>query len=250
MKEMFDEVLDSFENEDIRKFMEEKCIPTIPDWFWVAPAASSGRFHPRTSLGEGGLARHTVSLCRFLNYMLEVELIRNQFTSRERDLLRVAGLMHDTRKSGSQEDYEQNKMTKFDHPLLAARVVADLDGLPREEILLVAKTIAAHMGQFNTSNKAPGITLPKPANKYELIVHLADYISSRKDVDMRFDMMPEYKEVEATAPPDINTWRFTFGKHAGKTIPEILKEDPQYIRWAKENMTKEPAKTLLGGLKL
>ena len=104
-KEIFNEIIDTIENEDLKEFMVSKCMPTSPDWFWEAPAASSGRFHPKTSLGEGGLARHTVAMCRILNYMFEIESIYNNYKSRERDLMRIAGLMHDSRKSGSQDDY-------------------------------------------------------------------------------------------------------------------------------------------------
>lgn len=246
---IFDEVIETFENEDIKEFFVNKCMPTIPDWFWIAPAASSGMFHPKTSLGEGGLSRHTVALCRILNYMFELEMIRDQFTSRERDLLRISGLMHDTRKSGTQEDYEKNKQTKFDHPLQAANVIRDLNGLPKEEIDLIARVISAHMGQFNTSKKMPDVILPKPKDKYELIVHLADYICSRKDVEIQVGMQAEYKtsksENKPEPLPDINSWKFTFGKYSGKTIPEIAAIDQGYIRWAKENMEKEPARTLL-----
>ena len=224
----------------------ENLQKTIEPWFWEAPAASSGMHHPKTSLGEGGLARHTVALSRILNYMLEVESIAKHFTSRERDLLRVAGMMHDTRKSGTQEDYEKNRHTKFDHPLQAAEVIRGLDGLPKNEIELIAHVIESHMGQFNTHKNYPNIILPKPEDKYQIIVHLADYICSRKDVEVQVGSAPEYKkEKKDTTPPDINTWRFDFGKHNGKTIPEVYEIDRGYIRWAKSNMEKEPARSLL-----
>ena len=237
-KEIFNEIIDTIENEDLKEFMVNKCMPTIPDWFWEAPAASSGRFHPKTSLGEGGLARHTVALCRILNYMFEIESIYNNYKSRERDLMRIAGLMHDTRKSGSQEDYDQNKQTKFNHPLLAAEVVKNLDGIDNSEKELLCGIIASHMGQFNTSKKYPDIVLPKPKNKYETMVHIADYLSSRKDIEVQIDIPAERK-------PDINTWRFDFGKYVGKTIPEVKEIDSSYLMWAKDNLKKQPLITLL-----
>ena len=45
--------------------------------------------------------------------------------------------------------------------------------------------------------------------------------------------------------PDIDTYVITFGKHSGKTLPQIVEVDPGYISWAKENMTREPVRTLL-----
>lgn len=259
MKEVFDEAIATFENDDIRKFAS-KCTEKVDPWFWIAPAASSGMHHPVTSLGEGGLSRHVVSVVRFLNYILEPESINCQFNSRERDLMRLAALFHDIKKSGNQEDYEKNKSTKFDHPLLAAEFIRSMnDGdLPEDEIELCAKIIETHMGQFNTSAKS-SITLPKPENKYQILVHVCDYISSRKDIEVRTDMLPEYKD-EATMNrmpkeavsklPTVDTYTFDFGKHLGKTIPEIAEVDPGYIRWAKENMTREPARTLLKNFSL
>ena len=234
MKKIFDEVLLTFENEDIRQFFEEKCIPTIPEYWESVPASSSGKYHSRISLGEGGLMRHTLALVRILNYMFEVDSVAQNFTSRERDLLRVAGLMHDSRKSGTQEEYEKNKHTKFDHPLQAAEVVRNLkDGtIPDEEVELIAHTIEAHMGQFNTSKREPDIILPKPEDKYQIIVHLADYIVSRRDVELLFDDI--YKPKNNVDDVDPYDFEVHFKKHYGLTWPEIEEIDPGYIDWAKD----------------
>lgn len=237
------EIIDSIENEDIRQFIKNQCFPVIPLYVAHAPASSSGKYHPKYALGDGGLVRHTVAVVRFLNHFFEIECIRNQFTSRERDLLRVAGLMHDSRKSGSQEDYEKNKYTKFDHPLLAANVIRTLEGLPKEEIGLIAHAVESHMGQWNTDKRNPDVVLPKPKDKYQIFLHLADYLASRKDIELLFDNEIPVSEPEPL--PDINTWKFDFGKYAGKTIPEVKAENPGYIHWAKENMNKEPARSLL-----
>ena len=242
MENIFDEILATFENDDLKDFFVNKCIPTIPDYWYHAPASSSGMFHSPISLGDGGLMRHTLALVRILNYMFEVEVVKNQYTSRERDLLRIAGLMHDTRKSGSQEEYNENKQTKFDHPLKAAKIIYSLDGIDEAEKKLICQVIARHMGVFNTSKRMPDVILPIPQNKYDARVHLCDYIVSRKDIEMKFDSkyMGEPEPI-----PDINDYKFDFGKHSGKTIPEVYAIDPGYIHWAKHNMEKEPARSLL-----
>lgn len=241
---IFDEIFLSIENEDIKKFAA-KCCDEIEPWFWEVGASSSGKYHPDYALGFNGLARHTVAVVRFLNHMFNVESIGSQFTSRERDCLRVAAMMHDSRKSGSQKDFERSKYTKFNHPLLAADLIRGIDGLPKAEIELIAHAIESHMGQWNTDKRNPDVVLPKPEDRYQIILHLADYLASRKDIEVKFEApIPERKEVA----PDVNTWKFTFGKYSGKTIPEVLKIDPGYIKWAKKNMEKEPAKTLLKGI--
>jgi len=250
-KTIFESILNTFENEDIKKFAES-CLDAAPAYWHKVPASSTGKYHPDYALDDGGLARHTVALDRFLNHMFEVESIGSQFTSRERDLLRVAGLAHDMLKSGTQEEYEHSKWTRFDHPLLAARFIQTIDGLSKEEKIFIGMAISSHMGQWNTDKRHPDIVLPKPESKYQIILHLADYLASRKDIEMKFDNYSvEHKsETQTKELPDIATWRFDFGKHDGKTIKEAYEVDPGYIRWAKANMTKEPARSLLATFNL
>lgn len=242
MKEIFDEILATFENEDIKTFAT-KCIDAAPEYWHSVPSSSTGKYHPQYALGDGGLVRHTLALVRILNHMFGVESIANQFTSRERDLLRTAGIAHDMMKSGTQEDYEKSKYTKFDHPLLAARMVYDMDGLDKDERKYIATAISSHMGAFNTDKRHPNIVLPKPQDKSQIILHLADYLASRKDIEIKFDNLPDTKE----ELPDINTWIVRFGKYkdAGLTLPQIAEKDPGYIAWAKNNVSIEPAKSLL-----
>mgnify|MGYP002069840585 FL=1 len=237
---IFDSILNTIENEDIRYFAEQ-CIETIPDYFWEVGASSTGKYHPQYALGELGLARHTCALVRFLNHILSVDCFANKFTSREKDLMRVAGMMHDTRKSGDDEAYAKNKFTKFDHPLLAANEIRTLIGfISEEELKLVATTIESHMGQWNTDKRSK-VVLPLPKNKYQKMLHLADYLASRKDIEALFDGF----ETPKKEIPPLDEYILTFGKHNGEKIVDVAKSDPDYIRWAKENMTREPVKTLL-----
>lgn len=235
---IFDSLLATFENEDIKNFAKE-CIETIPDYFWKVGASSTGKYHPEYALGDLGLARHTCALVRFLNHFFSVDCYRNDFTSRERDLLRVAGIMHDSRKSGNDDDFLKNKFTRFTHPLLAANEIRAIIGfIPPEEVEFVATAIESHMGQWCTDKRSNEV-LPLPKNKYQKILHLADYLASRKDIEVLF------KDEEKAAPLDINTYVMPFGKYKGRTLPEIASVDNGYISWAKENMTREPVKTLL-----
>lgn len=237
---IFDSILNTIENEDI-KYFAEQCIETIPDYFWEVGASSTGKYHPQYALGELGLARHTCALVRFLNHILSVDCFGSKFTSREKDLMRVAGMMHDTRKSGDDEVYAKNKFTKFDHPLLAADEIRTLIGfISEEELELVATTIESHMGQWNTDKRSK-VVLPLPENKYQKMLHLADYLASRKDIEVLFDGF----EIPKKEIPPLDEYILTFGKHNGEKLVDVAKSDPDYIRWAKENMTREPVRTLL-----
>lgn len=240
---IFDSILNTIENEDIRHFAEE-CIETIPDYFWEVGASSTGKYHPQYALGELGLARHTCALVRFLNHILNVDCFGDKFTSREKDLMRVAGMMHDTRKSGDDADYAKNKYTKFDHPILAANEIRSLIGfISPEELEIVATTIESHMGQWNT-DKRSSVVLPLPTNKYQKMVHLADYLASRKDIEVLFDGF----EVPKKEVIKLEDYVLNFGKHSGEKLVDVAQSDPSYISWAKENMSREPIKSLLAQL--
>lgn len=237
---IFDSILNTIENEDIRCFAEQ-CIGTIPDYFWEVGASSTGKYHPQYALGELGLARHTCALIRFLNHILNVECFGAKFTSREKDLMRVAGMMHDTRKSGDDEAYRKNKYTKFDHPLLAANEVRTVVGfIPDEELEMVANMIESHMGAWNT-DKRSSVVLPLPENRYQKMIHLADYLASRKDIEVLFNGF----ETPKNEIPKLDDYVLTFGKYNGKKLIDVAKIDADYISWAKKNINKEPVRSLL-----
>lgn len=244
-KNLLIEMVSSFETDEIREFAKF-CIKNAPKYWFHVPASSTGKYHPKFSLGDGGLLRHEAAVLRLLNHMFMVESIASDFTSRERDLLRVAAIIHDMWKSGTQEDYEKSKWTKFDHPLIAADHVRNMVGLPSEDLEFIAHAVESHMGQWNTDKRHPDIELPKPSDKYQKILHLADYLASRKDINMDFDGI-EIPESEPEPLPDINTWIVKFGKYKdeGLTIPQLAEKYPGYFRWAQKNVTIEPAKTML-----
>ena len=106
-KKILKEYFDSVQDENVKKFMEQ-CVETIPEYWFFAPASSTGKYHPNYALGEGGLMRHTIALLRFFNRLVRNNMYGSVFTDREMDLLRVACLMHDTRKSGTDEEFAVN----------------------------------------------------------------------------------------------------------------------------------------------
>jgi hypothetical protein len=174
---------------------------------------------------------------------LELEQYGSKLSSRERDLIRLAGFIHDGRKSGSQEDYESSKYTKFNHPVLMADVVRSFGGkyLSNEEIELVADTVSKHMGQWNVDSKT-NFELPKPNNKYARMVHTADFLASRKCLTMDFDnYVSERVEI-----PDLATFVLPFGnKHKGELLVDIAKNDPSYIDWMRREVRREPFISLI-----
>lgn len=158
----------------------------LPDYIWHVGASSTGKYHPAYSLGEGGLIRHMIATQTFLNHIISLE--QYGFSEREKDLMRVAALFHDGLKSGSQEEFEEDKYTKHDHPMLMGKHIMSYEGkcaLDKQELAYIANCIASHMGEWTTSRRSD-VVLPKPVTLYQQIVHLADFLASRKDLEVLF----------------------------------------------------------------
>ena len=232
-KKLVEPILSTIKNDDIREFAEV-LLDGLPDYIWHVGASSTGKYHPAYSLGEGGLMRHQIAVVRFLNFFFELEQYNTKFTDREMDLMRVAGWIHDGRKSGEQADYEKSKYTRFDHPIQMANVVRSYEGkyLNHSELEFIATCISSHMGQWSTDRKS-GVVLPKPMNAYQEFIHLADYLASRKDLTMTFDVY----EQQPSKPINVNLDEYVvgFGKFKGVKIVDAYKQDKSYFMWLKEN---------------
>ena len=231
-------ILNTFENEDIKTFAIE-VMNNLPSYIWNVGASSTAKYHPSYTVGQYGLIKHSIAVVRFINFFFELEQYNKVFDSRQRDLLRLAALTHDGRKSGSQEDYENNKHTKFNHPLLMAKEYMsykDKGFLPENELKFIASSIGKHMGQWNTDKRSDTV-LPKPNDQASELLHLADYLASRKCLNMSFD---EYDfPIEL---PDLSEYRISFGKHSGQLLTEIPKD---YLKWLIGTDLKEPLKSLV-----
>ena len=163
----------------------EVLLNELPDYFYEIPASSTGKYHPKFALGEGGLVRHTKVAVRIAYEIIKTQSIGNVFTDDEKDLLLISLMLHD----GLKEGFPKEKYTKFDHPILAANFVKDkanLTELTSEEVKLISTNISSHMGEWNKSDYSD-ITLPLPKNKYQKMVHMCDLLASRKFINVEFD---------------------------------------------------------------
>ena len=168
-------------------------IELIPEYFWKEAASSSGKHHPEYGLGEGGLARHSLMVYRWLKMLIEAN---EQDMSKFVPGMVMACLFHDCCKRGMPDKIDLEH-TAFEHPLLGAKFVLDnaekfaqenkalLDDTIEDEdafkqnIAVAVSCIETHMGKFNTS-KHSEVVLPRPKTAIQYMVHLADYIASRK----------------------------------------------------------------------
>jgi len=183
--ESFSQELELILNPTIKEFAT-KAIQTLPDYLWEVGASSTGKYHPEYTLGKGGLIKHIRATIRILVELFRMEMF-NYFSSEEKDLMIVALLLHDGAKSG----IVQQRFTVFDHPLIIAEYIEnhpDLQGiLTKEQMDLMLGAVRSHMGAWNVDKNGQQI-LPKPNTKFQNMVHIADYIASRKMLEMNFDV--------------------------------------------------------------
>lgn len=182
--EAFKEPISYIKDEEIKKFAI-KAIESMPDYFFVIPASSTGKYHPAYSLGEGGLLRHTIAAVR-----IAIELFRMEeyaFNDNEQDLIITSLILHDGWKSGK----IQSSYSVVDHPLVAAKEINENHNLigviSFDENNEIINNISSHMGQWNTARDGTEI-MPKPRTRMQKFVHLCDYLASRKCLIMDFDV--------------------------------------------------------------
>lgn len=180
---IFEMEISYIKNERIRE-SAKVLVNLIPDYFFHEAASSTGKYHPAFSQGEGGLLRHVKAAVKFAKEIFGTKTFSDHYTSDERDLIYLALIMHDSVKRGNNERY-----TRFDHPLLASKLIKDNKDktkLTKEEIELLCSMIETHMGEWTTDYQGNEV-LEKPKNKYQKFVHLCDYLSSKKFIDIKFD---------------------------------------------------------------
>lgn len=176
----------SFIHDDAIRVQVESILKCVAPEFFQAPASSTGKYHPSYALGEGGLYRHTCAAVGIAADLLQLEWVRNQIDNHRRaDYVIAALILHDVAKSGKCWD---SKYTRHDHPIQAAELIRDnLEGEENEEFCNeVCRLIESHMGQWNWC-KWDRTKLPKPEQFDEFLVHLCDYLASRKYLEYKFE---------------------------------------------------------------
>lgn len=244
---IFEELLNEFETEEVRAYCEDM-IQLIPDYIFQIPSSTSMKYHNKTQCQTHGQLYHIIMFGTIMNYILGLKYVRDNIatTPVQRDCLRCTPIFHDALKCGV--DADVNSYSVFEHPLLAGQWIRETvveHDLPMEVKEFIADLCERHSGEWTTSKKSSAV-LPEPQTDLEFFVHLADYLSSRANLDMTYSL--EFLELlgdYSPELPDINEYKLNFGKHNGMTLPEIKESNPGYIEWLKENYGKEPIRSLL-----
>lgn len=223
-------------------------INDIPDYIFTIPSSTSMKYHNATQCQIHGQIYHMLMFGEIMNYILGLKYIQEKYSNpQKRDCLRCTPIFHDAIKCGT----NGSQFTVHDHPMLAGEWVRNTvveHDIEKELKEYIASCCESHSGEW-TSNKRSKVILPEPDSDDKFLVHMCDYLSSRSNLDMTYsdDVLQALNDFTPELP-DINEYQLDFGKYTGKTLVEVSEIDSGYIRWAKENIHREPVKTLLNQL--
>lgn len=189
VEEVFPDELQKIQNHDIRKFVVWAFDKFAPDYFWTCPCSTSGKYHPKVSLGVGGLVRHVKLAVWWGEELLRTaemfpELVDHN-TEYLHDEVIAALLLHDLIKNGkglNAQGFALDRGVTGTHgvdlarKLKLAKKVVDTS----ESEKYIISGIAGHMGVWTTDQDYI------PNDSFTRLVHLADYCASRKvDAEMK-----------------------------------------------------------------
>lgn len=182
----FGKELDLIKNYEIKNLIMDFIDTCTPDYFWKLPASTSGKYHPQYTLVEGGLVLHTRAAVSIAVSLFELY----ELPETSKDIIISSLILHDMFKCGYATQYEENK-TVFNHPLVCAEAfITFFNGRYNNTFYnqrwanKIANCIASHMGKWNTSSFTNDI-LPIPETVEEKLVHLCDYLASRKFLEVK-----------------------------------------------------------------
>lgn len=174
--DFFEDELNLIKSKNLKKFAKE-ILKNADDYFFIMPASTSNKYHPEYTNVPGGLLLHTKAVIQFIIYIIETKIF--SINEHEKDLLIIAGLAHDIKKMGD----GKIEVTVKNHPKLGADYVKDIylkndKLLNNNDIQYIANAIKNHMGLWDNN-----IIFN---NNGEKILHLADYLASRKNIEVSF----------------------------------------------------------------
>lgn len=180
---IFKSLLDNFETNMMRLYCEDM-IKQIPDYIFIMPSSTSGKYHNKTQCEKHGQIYHIIMFGTIMNYLLDLKHNKKKFKSQiQRDAMRCVPIFHDALKCGA----NGSKYTVHEHPILSGKWVRetkvehDIDNKIKE---VIARMCERHSGEWTTSTRS-GVVLSEPKTDMEVLCHECDILSSRKDINMQ-----------------------------------------------------------------
>ena len=165
----------------------------FPDYFFITPASSTGKYHPAFANKENGLVLHSFAVVKYTEVLMNIV---NAHTDAYRDpmiynQMICAAWFHDMFKYGDPANYKPGVYTDHGHPVYAAdfflhpdviKICYDL-GIKEDIIRNISDLIRTHMGPY-TTNKYSNIVLESPKTPQQTLLYTADFLASRKETDV------------------------------------------------------------------
>lgn len=158
-----------------------------PSYFFVIPASSSGKYHAEWATELGGLVKHVLMGVQ-VAYDLSVTF---GLTDHQTDLALSAMFGHDLFKYGIEYDTRYSDMhpfiprSYFSNPKSEGYISHILEN--PQDFKTIMDAIERHMGSLADGSwtcVSKGSGRFKPETPIEQVVHLADYIASRKNLSL------------------------------------------------------------------
>ncbi len=166
------------QDEKLRNWVRETLKQT-PDYFFKAPASSTGKYHPACTNKERGLLVHVQRVVYMANRLCSGLGLTGDY----RDIVIASAILHDIAKMSSYSNFTDYE----NHPLNAEKFFAKtlpMDGLDRK-IEIIKECVKHHMGLW--SPKATKKPLDK-YNRLELVVYISDYFATTKEITTPVDV--------------------------------------------------------------
>jgi len=160
----------AIKNEEIRDVIE-KVLKSLPEGFWSREC--SKKFHPEDERGLHGNLIHTIRVAKVADRIVETT---DNYSTDERDLVVGAAILHDCLRHG---EFGSSPWSEKDHPHLVRPFIEKKVGITGEIVDKLCDIIETHMGQWYYK--------PAPLNDLTPndIVHLADFLASQVDIDVK-----------------------------------------------------------------
>ncbi len=178
---IFEDELRLIEDFAIAEFTAN-CIKELPDYFFKIPASSSGNNHPKYAIQKCGLVKHTKAAIAVALELLRLEEYKD--VRPLKSYVIAALLLHDGLKNGKQNSGK----TVSEHPILMQELIISIGRKCKKSNIanVIGKLVLSHMGQWNRDYDTDRVIMPKPKSPAQKLVHMADYIASRKFLEVDF----------------------------------------------------------------
>lgn len=175
-------------NKTIKDIVEYMLKHKSPKYFWSVGSSSTGYFHPTNNGQPITLVDHTKSATRILRLLLTHPMVAGQIDGLKADLMTAAIIVHDLAKRGA-TDEGASEYTVHEHPVLISLMAPpDMTSEQQYYFSEIVRLACSHTGPWRFSERSTYV-LPEIEQYDQYLVHLADWLSSRKifHVDLEDD---------------------------------------------------------------